>query len=144
MQFPTLKLVVLTVLGSASSVGAICPGFNAGIGHQQNLGGGVSRWTIYDTNCRAIDSLTTTGNPCDSGMFGCSPPPIIFNRWRYNANGLWFSCRTDSRAGSCGSDSISVCCRNDGGRLALFESEEVGLDLTVEEFSEEELSEEAA
>ncbi|KAI7781797.1 hypothetical protein LA080_014287 [Diaporthe eres] len=121
MQFLTLKLVVLTVLGSASSVGAICPGFNAGIGHQQNLGGGVSR--------------------C---MFGCSPPPIIFNRWRYNANGLWFSCRTDSIAGSCGSDSISVCCRNDGGRLASFEPEEVGLDLTVEEFSEEELSEEAA
>ncbi|KAL2288685.1 hypothetical protein FJTKL_03375 [Diaporthe vaccinii] len=93
MQFLTLKLVVLTVLGSASSVGAICPGFNAGIGHQQNLGGGVSRYSI---------------------------------------------------AGSCGSDSISVCCRNDGGRLASFEPEEVGLDLTVEEFSEEELSEEAA
>lgn len=122
---------------------------------------------MYDTNCRAIDSLTTTGNPCDSGMFGCTPAPITFNRWRYNANGLWFSCRTDSRAGSCGGDSISVCvslhhrihlatmtkslylnpaicranplvqCRNDGNRLASFEPEEVGLDLTEEEFSEE-------
>lgn len=32
-------------------------------------------------------------------------------------------------------------CRNDGNRLASFEPEEVGLDLTVEELSEEAASE---
>lgn len=43
MQFSTLKLTVLTILGSAASVSAICPGFNYGVGHVRNLGNGVSR-----------------------------------------------------------------------------------------------------
>lgn len=43
MQFPTLKFTVLAILGSATSVSAICPGFNYGVGHVRNLGNGVSR-----------------------------------------------------------------------------------------------------
>ena len=36
---------------------------------------------VYDDSCNHVDSLTTNGNPCDSGTFGCSPPPVIFNRY---------------------------------------------------------------
>lgn len=97
MQSLTLAFVLSAVVGQTL---AICAGFNYAIGHQQNLGGGVSRCTfscllghipqsltlgiayagqVYDDSCNPVDSLTTTGNPCTSGTFSCSPPPIIFN-----------------------------------------------------------------
>jgi NAD dependent epimerase/dehydratase family enzyme len=76
MYFSTLTPLLLAPLAAA-----ICPGFNYGIGNQQALGNGISRWTIYDDGCNAVDSLTTTKNPCTTGTFGCSPPPIIFNRY---------------------------------------------------------------
>ncbi|KAH6867445.1 hypothetical protein BKA70DRAFT_1494279 [Coprinopsis sp. MPI-PUGE-AT-0042] len=110
MHFLTLLIVPL----AASFAVAICPGFNYGIGNQQDLGNGVSRWTVYDTSCAAKDSLTTNLNPCTQGIFGCSPPPIIFNRYTNTFTGLIYNCRTDPNSGSCGSDVISVCCRNDG------------------------------
>lgn len=99
MKF-TLALATLTMTaGGISSVLAICPGFNYGVGNVQSLGNGISRckcfvsssfplkftWynagTVYDDGCNAVDSLTTTGNPCTSGTFGCSPPPVTFNRY---------------------------------------------------------------
>lgn len=43
MQFSTFKFTMLALLGSATSVSAICPGFNYGVGHVRNLGNGVSR-----------------------------------------------------------------------------------------------------
>ena len=36
---------------------------------------------VYDDGCNVADELLTNGNPCDSGTFGCSPPPVIFNRY---------------------------------------------------------------
>lgn len=37
---------------------------------------------VYRTDdCHAVDILTTTGNPCTSGVFGCSPPPIYFDTY---------------------------------------------------------------
>ncbi|KAL0958452.1 hypothetical protein HGRIS_000594 [Hohenbuehelia grisea] len=98
----------------ATGVSAICPGFNYGIGNQQSLGGGVSRWTVYNSACGAVDSLTTNQNPCNQGIFGCSPPPIIFNRYTNTFTGLIYNCRRDPNSGVCGGDVISVCCRNDG------------------------------
>ncbi|OAL56966.1 hypothetical protein IQ07DRAFT_582246 [Pyrenochaeta sp. DS3sAY3a] len=83
-----MKLSALLLAPLAGSVVAICPGFNYGIGNVQNLGNGINRWTIYDSGCRAVDSLTTNKNPCDSGTFGCSPPPIIFNRYTNTFTGL--------------------------------------------------------
>ena len=84
MHFSTLMIAPF-VAGLAS---AICPGFNYGIGNQQNLGNGVSRWTVYDDSCNAVDGLTTNKNPCTTGTFGCSPPPIIFNRYTNSFNHL--------------------------------------------------------
>jgi hypothetical protein len=86
MHFPTLILVPL----AAGLASAICPGFNFGIGNQKALGSGISRWVVYDANCNAVDSLTTTENPCTarSGIFGCSPPPITFNRYKSTFSGL--------------------------------------------------------
>ena len=43
---------------------------------------------VYDDSCNQVDGLTTTGNPCDEGIFGCSPPPIIFNRYTSTFTGL--------------------------------------------------------
>lgn len=64
---------------------------------------------VYDTNCNVVDGLTTTLNVCNDGMFSCSPAPITFTRYRNSFTGLTYACRTDSRAGSCGGNTISVC-----------------------------------
>ncbi|KAF1968340.1 hypothetical protein BU23DRAFT_541261 [Bimuria novae-zelandiae CBS 107.79] len=109
MHFSTVTLISL-----AGSAAAICPGFNFGIGNQQDLGNGISRWNVYDDSCNAVDGLTTTKNPCTEGIFGCSPEPILFNRYTNTFSGLVYACRTDPQSGSCGRDVISVCCRNDG------------------------------
>lgn len=111
MKYSTSVIVLTVAIGQAM---AICPGFNFGIGNQQNLGNGISRWTVYDDSCNAVDGLTTTGNPCTEGIFGCSPPPIIFDEYTNTFTGLRYACRTDPNSGVCGSDVISVCCRNDG------------------------------
>ena len=81
-----------------------------------------------------VDGLITqkNGNPCTQGnIFGCSPPPIIFNRYKNNRNGITlvnltfsplvpsadecfgfthsYKCRRDPNSGKCGNDVISVC-----------------------------------
>ncbi|EAU89900.1 hypothetical protein CC1G_08382 [Coprinopsis cinerea okayama7 len=109
-----VSIKLAAVLPFVASAVAICPGFNFGIGNVQDLGSGWKRWSIYNTDCKAVDSLTTTGNPCTSGTFGCTPPPILFNRYTNSFTGLIYDCRPDSRSGRCGNDVISVCCRNDG------------------------------
>ncbi|KAJ7495418.1 hypothetical protein FB451DRAFT_1478184 [Mycena latifolia] len=123
---PQIRLL-FAALGT--NVSAICPGFNYGIGHQINEVEGFNVWKVYDAHCNKVDSLDTPGNPCtdQSGIFGCSPPPVIFNEFKYNRNttsGLAkYACRTDPKSGACGNDKISVCCRNDGnvGIMCRFE-----------------------
>ncbi|KAL1606231.1 hypothetical protein SLS60_003633 [Paraconiothyrium brasiliense] len=85
MQFTTVFIAASSLAGSAL---AICPGFNYGIGNQQKLGGGISRWSVYDDSCKVVDSLTTTKNPCTQGIFGCSPAPIHFNSYTNTFNHL--------------------------------------------------------
>ncbi|KAF9036753.1 hypothetical protein BJ165DRAFT_1532854 [Panaeolus papilionaceus] len=120
MKFTSTVFTALTLptLLVVNQVAAICPGFNFGIGNvidQGKLGDAeVSRWNVYNDNCDVVDGLTTTENPCFSGTFGCSPPPIIFNRYTNSFTGLIYDCRTDPNSGKCGNDVISVCCRNDG------------------------------
>ncbi|KIK64535.1 hypothetical protein GYMLUDRAFT_56939 [Collybiopsis luxurians FD-317 M1] len=98
----------------ASSVLAICPGFNYGIGNVQSLGDGFNKWTVYDDSCNPVDGLITNENPCTEGIFACSPPPILFDGYTNTFTGLKYACRTDPNSGTCGNDVISVCCRNDG------------------------------
>ncbi|KAF8880227.1 hypothetical protein CPB84DRAFT_1687666, partial [Gymnopilus junonius] len=97
---------------------SICPGYNYGIGNVIREGttgnAQLNRWNVYDDSCNIVDGLLTTENPCTEGIFGCSPPPIIFNRYTNSFTGLIYSCRTDPASGTCGNDVISVCCRNDG------------------------------
>ncbi|GJE91237.1 hypothetical protein PsYK624_073860 [Phanerochaete sordida] len=105
---------LLSLAAAASQVGAVCPGFNYAIGNEQQLGNGINRWLVYDDGCNQVDGLTTAGNPCTQGIFGCSPPPVTFNSYTSTFTGLHYSCRPDPNSGVCGSDVISVCCRNDG------------------------------
>ncbi|KAH9889471.1 hypothetical protein C8Q73DRAFT_159755 [Cubamyces lactineus] len=106
-------LIAFAALATAASqVSAVCPGFNYAIGNQQVIGDGISRWTVYDDSCNAVDGLLTNENPCDQGIFGCSPPPIIFDRYTNTFTGLIYACRTDPNSGVCGSDVISVCVSN--------------------------------
>lgn len=84
MHFSTLFIAA----SSASFAAAICPGFNYGVGSQQKLSDTVYRWTIYDDSCKAVDSLTTSRNPCDTSTFGCTPDPITFNRYTNTFTGL--------------------------------------------------------
>jgi hypothetical protein len=106
MKF-TIATVVLPLF-LAYQAAAICPGFNYGIGNVQNLGNGVNRCklfliklfkkidrdglllvgSVYDDSCKQVDGLTTTGNPCTQGIFGCTPPPITFNRYTSTFSGL--------------------------------------------------------
>ncbi|KAL5440173.1 hypothetical protein PMIN06_009747 [Paraphaeosphaeria minitans] len=106
MQFTSILLAAT----SAGSTLAICPGFNYGIGNKQDLGNGITRWTVYDDSCKAVDGLTTTKNPCMQGIFGCTPTPIKFNSYKNTFTGLKYACRTDSCSGKCENDAISVCC----------------------------------
>lgn len=83
---------------------------------------------VYDDSCNQVDGLTTNQNPCTEGIFGCSPPPIIFDQYTNTFTGLVYvhsysqsvlqfvhalvhryACRTDPNSGVCGSDVISVC-----------------------------------
>ncbi|KAF9256641.1 hypothetical protein L218DRAFT_881271 [Marasmius fiardii PR-910] len=109
----TFTSLFVTVV-SIGQVMAICPGFNFGIGNLQDLGGGVNRWTVYDDNCIVVDGLVTSLNPCTQGIFGCSPPPLLFNEYTSTWTGLRYACRPDPNSGNCRGDVISVCCRNDG------------------------------
>ncbi|KAJ6548833.1 hypothetical protein B0H19DRAFT_952868 [Mycena capillaripes] len=110
----TTSLTVLVAVALSTTVSAICPGFNFGIGNVIPEGNGVNRWNVYDDSCNVVDGLTTNQNPCTEGIFGCSPPPIIFDRYTNSFSGLIYACRTDPNSGVCGNDVISVCCRNDG------------------------------
>jgi hypothetical protein len=117
-QRSTMKLTIATAilpLFLAHQAVGICPGYNFGIGNRRSLvgsGAGKSRCKcytlpltvnndglfvfsssfltgyVYDAHCNKVDSLTTRGNPCTDGMFGCSPAPVIFNRYTSNENGL--------------------------------------------------------
>ncbi|KAF8187898.1 hypothetical protein K438DRAFT_1594834 [Mycena galopus ATCC 62051] len=108
----TASLAIVVALGV--SVGAICPGFNYAIGNVIPEGNDVNRWNVYDDSCNVVDGLTTNQNPCTEGIFGCSPPPVIFDQYTNSFTGLRYACRPDPNSGVCGSDVISVCCRNDG------------------------------
>jgi hypothetical protein len=111
MKF-TIATAILPLFLAHQAVG-ICPGFNFGIGNVQRLGNGVNRCkrytlplrvnndglfttcfssfltgNVYDDSCNQVDGLTTTGNPCTNGIFGCSPPPVTFNRYTSTFTGL--------------------------------------------------------
>lgn len=135
------------VSATVTGVAAICPGYNYGIGNQMKLGSGVSRCTssgsffsafspillvtdvvwactgdVYDDSCKVVDSLTTTGNPCTQGIFGCTPPPVTFNEYTNTFTHLKYACRPDPNSGKCGNDAISVCVSSSSllvGRLML-------------------------
>uniref|UniRef100_A0A8H7XTG5 SSCRP protein n=1 Tax=Psilocybe cubensis TaxID=181762 RepID=A0A8H7XTG5_PSICU len=109
-----IKTAVLASLALAQGAFAICAGFNFAIGNQIRVTDTINRWNVYNDDCAIVDGLTTTFNPCTQGIFGCSPPPIIFNEYTSTFTGLRYACRPDPSSGQCGSDVISVCCRNDG------------------------------
>ncbi|KAJ3554029.1 hypothetical protein NP233_g12509 [Leucocoprinus birnbaumii] len=110
MKFTSAAIALPFIL--ASQVTAICPGSNFGIGNVQHLGGATNRWSVYDDTCNQVDGLTTSKDPCTEGIFGCTPPPVTFNRYTSTFTGLIYNCRPDPNAGVCGSDPISVCCSN--------------------------------
>ncbi|KAF9556213.1 hypothetical protein CPC08DRAFT_694693 [Agrocybe pediades] len=111
-KFSLFVAFLPSLIGSAF---AVCAGSTFAIGNQQVLGPAgdatVSRWSVYAGNCNEVDGLTTTENPCTSGTFGCSPPPIFFDSYTSSFTGETFSCSRDGASESCGSDQISVCCR---------------------------------
>ncbi|KAM6498825.1 hypothetical protein JOM56_006773 [Amanita muscaria] len=86
MKFTAAAVVPFLV---ASQVAAICPGFNYGIGNLQR--------TVYDDSCNAVDGLTTNQNPCTEGIFGCTPPPITFNRYTNSFSHLMYVSRAMHR-----------------------------------------------
>ena len=122
MKFNIASTVLPLLL--ASQAVAICSGFDVGIGNVINDGSGVNQckcytWpltvnmneddlfvffqiltgNVYDDSCNQVDGLSTTGNPCDQGIFGCSPAPIFFNHYTGTFTGyklvkltvlLWF------------------------------------------------------
>ncbi|KAF2098317.1 hypothetical protein NA57DRAFT_77106 [Rhizodiscina lignyota] len=108
-------LVLVALAASFTSVSAVCPGFNFAIG--QNFdNAGLPSWNVYNDDCSIHEPITlwTDGNPCTSGIFSCTPDPITFNQYTDGRTGLIYACRTDPNSRTCGSDTIGVCCRNDG------------------------------
>ncbi|KAJ7458266.1 hypothetical protein B0H11DRAFT_1817864, partial [Mycena galericulata] len=101
--------IPLAIIGFSITARAICPGFNFAIGNLIPLPEGVDRWNVYNGSCIVVDGLTTTNNPCDQGIFGCSPAPIIFDHYTNTATGLEYTCGRDPNSDVCGNDIISVC-----------------------------------
>ncbi|TFK65088.1 hypothetical protein BDN72DRAFT_860902 [Pluteus cervinus] len=119
MHFSAFTL--LSFLALADVALSICPGFNYGISNFEtvpgnNPGRDAHVWTIFDDSCNDVGSFKTfvDGNPCtaDRTPFGCSPPPIIFNKLTFR--GQDYACRPNPNGDSCRAHTISVCCRNDG------------------------------
>ncbi|KAG2011157.1 hypothetical protein CC2G_011306 [Coprinopsis cinerea AmutBmut pab1-1] len=108
MILAQLAVVVLPLVASAA---AVCDGYNFAIGNVQRVGGGLNRWNVYN-KCQVLDGLTTSKNPCNAGIFGCSPSPIFFNKYYTRLPGAPYpyACRRDPKSEKCGSDVISVCC----------------------------------
>jgi hypothetical protein len=112
MHFSTTIFAIAPLM---SFTVAICPGFNFGIGNVQNVGKIGDKqghhWNVYDDHCNVVDGLTTTENPCTSrtGIFQCSPNPVLFVGYKNGKTGLQYKCRQDGRSGKCGNDVISVC-----------------------------------
>ena len=52
----------------------------------------IYKGTVYDDNCNPVDGLLTNENPCTtpSGIFSCSPPPIIFDGYKNTFTGLQY------------------------------------------------------
>ncbi|THU89565.1 hypothetical protein K435DRAFT_677584 [Dendrothele bispora CBS 962.96] len=113
-----LALVALFTLSLVYQAFAICAGgFDFGIGQKISGQPGApndTRWNVYDIGCHVIDGLTTHENPCDQGIFGCSPE-LLFARYINTDTNLRYACREDPLSENCGGNPISVCCRNDGG-----------------------------
>ncbi|KAJ7510746.1 hypothetical protein B0H11DRAFT_1789828, partial [Mycena galericulata] len=97
------------LIGFSITARAICPGFNFAIGNLIPLPEGVDRWNVYNGSCIVVDGLTTANNPCNQGIFGCSPAPIIFDHYTNTATGLEYTCGRDPNSDVCGNDIISVC-----------------------------------
>ncbi|TFK62355.1 hypothetical protein BDN72DRAFT_932560 [Pluteus cervinus] len=114
MHFSAFSLLPLLALADVAL--SICPGFNYGIGNVHPLNTGYNRWDVYDDSCNKVDllTITTSENPCFQGIFGCSPPPVTFNQYTSTRTNLVYNCRPDPNSGVCGTNAISVCCRNDG------------------------------
>ncbi|KAH9476008.1 hypothetical protein JR316_0011576, partial [Psilocybe cubensis] len=83
-----MKAVLFGSLALVQGAFAICAGFNFAIGNQMHLSDTISRWNVYNDDCAVVDGLTTTENPCTQGIFGCSPPPVIFNEYTSTFTGL--------------------------------------------------------
>ncbi|TFK58445.1 hypothetical protein BDN72DRAFT_806416 [Pluteus cervinus] len=114
MHFSGFSLLPLLALADVAL--SVCPGYNYGISNAVDVNN-VKIWSVYEDNCIVADYLTSKDgnvNPCTSGMFGCSPPPIHFNKYTNSHTGLIYDCRPDPNAGRCGNYDIAVCCRNDG------------------------------
>jgi len=97
---------------STSSVRAICSGFALAIGNvlPVPLNSSESRWNVYDDSCNVVDGLTTNQNPCTQGIFGCSPPPLLFVSYTSTVTGLRYACVGDPSTENCDGNAISVCC----------------------------------
>ncbi|PBK83947.1 hypothetical protein ARMGADRAFT_1170315 [Armillaria gallica] len=96
----------------ASSVAAICPGYNFGIMDLGfDVGTGREGYAVVDDSCNQVAGAITT-NVCNEPLFSCSPAPITITALHYG--GQNYACRGDVNSGSCSGTAVQVCCRNDG------------------------------
>ncbi|KAK0450311.1 uncharacterized protein EV420DRAFT_1646550 [Desarmillaria tabescens] len=110
MQFKLVSFVGAALF--ASSVAAICPGYNYGIiDVGRDVATGKEGYAVVDDSCTQVAGAITS-NPCDEPLFSCSPPPITIVGLHYG--GQNYACRGDVNSGYCGGTHVQVCCRNDG------------------------------
>lgn len=81
---------------------------------------------VYDTECNTFATIVAE-NPCMTPELGCSPSPIIFNRFYFEGKVYAFralpqvplklsessyTCETSSSSGYCSGNTIQVCVRH--------------------------------
>jgi hypothetical protein len=80
-------------------------------GFDTRLRSDILTGNVYNGSCQIVDGLTTNQNPCTqpSGIFDCTPPPLMFGAYTSSDTGIKYTCFQDNLTETCGTDPISVC-----------------------------------
>ncbi|KAL1858232.1 hypothetical protein Daus18300_009978 [Diaporthe australafricana] len=113
MRYSTLSFASIAMLGGFDIASAICTGSNLGIGTPAVLGTGLTQYNVYDGSCKTTQSLqiNTAAGVCISQYFLCAVGTKNIEVYDDPTTGISYVCQADTTSESCGSDVVSLCCK---------------------------------
>ncbi|KAH8771870.1 hypothetical protein F5883DRAFT_550704 [Diaporthe sp. PMI_573] len=109
----TISLASIAMLGGFDIAHAVCTGSNLAIGTAKDLGTGSTQYNIYDGSCKTLQSLqvNTAIGACDSQYFLCALGTKNIEVYDDPTSGISYVCSADTGSETCGSDAVSLCCK---------------------------------